>query len=142
MPGYVVDVPNDNAVALIVTKVAAGMNLTISDLTLDGPLAAEMTLDINNCWGFCYSDGFYFALRQSPIRTAETDADGKFVIELPKAGAFVIAAQAKRSVGDDTEHYYWLQPVSLQGQQQLTQNLSNNNLKSTTGTSSLIHTKD
>jgi len=91
---------------------------------------------------FCYSGGFYFALLQSPIRTAETDADGKFMLELPKAGAFVIAAQAQRSVGDHTEHYYWLQPVSLGGQQQFTQNLSNNNLTSTTGTSSLILTKD
>jgi len=91
---------------------------------------------------FCYSGGFYLALLQSPIRTAETDADGKFVIDVPRTGAFVIAAQARRSVGDTTEYYYWLQPVSLEGQQQLTQNLSNNNLTSTTGTSSLIHTKD
>ena len=104
--------------------------------------AAEDQADANQKLNFCYSGGFYFALLQSLIRTAETDADGKFVIEVPKAGAFVIAAQAKRSVGDDTEHYYWLQPVSLQGQQQLTRNLSNNNLTSTTGTSSLIHTKD
>jgi hypothetical protein len=77
--------------------------------------AAEDQAEANQKLNFCYSGGFYFALLQSPIRTAETDADGKFVIEVPKAGAFVIAAQAKRSVGDDTEHYYWLQPVSLQG---------------------------
>jgi hypothetical protein len=98
-------------------------------------IAQQQYSEINAKLNFCYSGGFYFALLQSPIRTAETDADGKFVIEVPKAGAFVIAAQAKRSVGDDTEHYYWLQPVSLQGQQQLTRNLSNNNLTSTTGTS-------
>ena len=78
----------------------------------------------------------------SPIQTAETDADGKFVIEIPKAGAFVIAAQARRSIREKTERYYWLQPVSLEGQQQRVQNLSNNNLTSTTGTSSLILTTD
>jgi hypothetical protein len=89
-----------------------------------------------------YSGSFYFSYLQSAIQTAETDADGKFIIEVPLTGAFVIAAQARRSVGDTTEYYYWLQPVSLEGQQQLTQNLSNNNLTSTTGSSSLIHTQD
>jgi hypothetical protein len=86
------------------------------------------------------SGSFYFGLLGSPIQRVETDADGKFVIQVPQSGRFVIAAQAERSVGDNTERYYWLQPVSLDGQQQLTQNLSNNNLTSTTGTSSLIHT--
>jgi hypothetical protein len=98
--------------------------------------------EINDKLNYCYSGGFYFAALQSPIHTAETDAEGKFVIEVPRTGRFVIAAQARRSVGDYTEHYYWLQPVSLEGQQQVTQNLSNNNLTSTTGTSSLILTKD
>jgi hypothetical protein len=51
-------------------------------------------------------------------------------------------AKAERSVGDYTERYYWLQPVSLEGKQQLTQNLSTNNLTSTTGTSPLVHTQD
>ena len=91
---------------------------------------------------FYYSGSFYFSYLQSAIQTAETDADGKFIIEVPLTGAFVIAAQARRSVGDTTEYYYWLQPVSLEGQQQLTQNLSNNNLTSTTGSSSLVHTQD
>ena len=98
--------------------------------------------EINADLTFYYSGGFYISYFQSPIQSAETDADGKFTIQLSKTGAFVIAAHAKRSVGNITEHYYWLQPVSLDGQQQLTQNLSNNNLTSTTGTSSLIHTKD
>jgi hypothetical protein len=91
---------------------------------------------------FYYTGAFYFALLQNPIQTAETDADGRFVIEGPQQGAFVIGAQAQRSIGDSTEHYYWLQPVSLGGQQKFSQNLSNNNLTSTPGTSSLIHTKD
>jgi hypothetical protein len=90
---------------------------------------------------FYYSGAFYFAFFQSPIFTAETDADGKFMIDVPQTGAFVIAAQAKRSTGTDIEEYYWLQPVTLEGHQQLTQNLSNNNLTSATETSSLIHTR-
>ena len=89
-----------------------------------------------------FSGAFYFGFLGFPIQRVETDADGKFVIQIPESGGFVIAAQAERNVGDSTERYYWLQPTSLEGQQQLTQNLSNNNLTSTTGTSSLIHTKD
>jgi sRNA-binding protein len=98
-----------------------------------------------------YSGSFYFSYLQSPIQTAETDADGKFVLNIPKQGSFVLAARATRYVGktfigetgiDQTEYYYWLQPVSLNGRQQFTQNLSNNNLTSTTGTSSLIKTQD
>ena len=90
---------------------------------------------------FYYSGAFYLGLLVSPIQTAETDADGKFTIEVPKTGAFVVAAMAERYVGI-TEHYYWLQPVSLEGQQKRVQNLSNNNLTSTTGTSALILTQD
>ena len=91
---------------------------------------------------FYYTGAFYFGLLLNPIQTAETDADGRFIIEVPQQGAFVIGAKAQRSVGDSTEHYYWLLPVSLGGQQKFSQNLSNSNLTSTTGTSSLIHTKD
>ena len=91
---------------------------------------------------FFYSGAFYFAFLHSPIQTAETDADGRFAIEVPTQGSFVIAAQAERHLLGEIEHYYWLQPVSLEGQQQSVQNLSNKNLTSTTGTSSLILTKD
>jgi hypothetical protein len=97
---------------------------------------------LNDTLNFCYSGGFYFALFRSAIRTAETDADGKFSIEVPQTGAFVIAAEAKRSVEREIEHYYWLQPVTLEGQQQIIQNLSNNNLTSAAGTSSLLHTQE
>jgi hypothetical protein len=65
------------------------------------------------------------------------------VLNVPKEGSFVLVAMAERYVGNDRmEHYYWLQPVFVGGQQQLTQNLSNNNLTSATGTSSLIKTQD
>ena len=96
--------------------------------------------------GFYRSGAFNFSLLTSSIQTAESDADGRFRIEVPRTGNFVIAAQAERWVthypAGYTEHYYWLQPVSLDGQQERTQNLSNKNLTSTTGTSSLILTQD
>ncbi len=78
----------------------------------------------------------------APIQTAETDGDGKFAIEVPKQGSFVIAAKAERYLPEERERYYWLQPVSLESQQHRVQNLSNKNLTSTTGTSSLRHTQD
>jgi hypothetical protein len=104
--------------------------------------ARNQYFEIAGKLSFYYSGAFYFPFLQSPIRTAETDAEGKFVIEIPQTGKFVIAAQAQRSIGDHTEHYYWLQPVSLEGQPELTQNFSNSNLTSATGTSSLVLTKD
>ncbi len=87
-----------------------------------------------------YSGAFYFKYLRSPIQTAETDGEGRFTIQVPRTGAFVIAVQTERMVWDNTEIYYWLQPVSLEGRQQGVQNLSNNNLTETTGTSSLIRT--
>src|SRR5262249_28914389 len=64
--------------------------------------AKETALDryseIHRDLSLCYSGALYFGFLKSPIRSAETDADGKFVIEVPKTGAFVLAAQARRSV--------------------------------------------
>jgi hypothetical protein len=95
---------------------------------------------------FYRSGAFYFSFLQSSIQTAESDADGRFRIEVPRTGNFVIAARAERWVAGypagHTEHYYWLQPVSLEGQQERTQNLSNKNLTAATGTSSLVLTED
>jgi hypothetical protein len=88
------------------------------------------------------SGGFYFSFLRSPICDAETDADGKFAIQMPTLGAFVIAAWAERTTGKDTERYYWLVPVSLEGERQRVQNLSNNNLTSATDTSSLLTSID
>ena len=139
---------NKNAASDAVTQaIMAGRNYRAEGLARDSTIQAwvdaeRRNTELNDELNFCHSGGFYFAFFKSPIRTAETDADGRFVIPVPKTGAFVVAAEAKRSVGGDTEQYYWLQPVSLEGQQQLTQNLSNNNLTSTTESSSLIHTED
>jgi hypothetical protein len=72
-------------------------------------------------------------------------------MSVPEKGNFVIAAKGQRYIGqmeiygtsrNKIEKYYWVQPVSLEGQQQGVQNLSNNNLTSATGTSSLILTQD
>ena len=140
---------NKNAASDAVTQaIITGRNYRAEGQARDSAIqvwvdAERKDSEFNDELNFCHSGRFYFAFFKSPIRTAETDADGRFVIPIPKTGAFVIAAEAKRTVGGgDTEQYYWLQPVSLEGQQQLTQNLSNNNLTSAAGSPSLIHTQD
>jgi hypothetical protein len=77
---------------------------------------------------YYYSDDFWFSLLQSPIQTAETDAEGKFELQLPRIGKWVIAAHGQRMTRNRIESYYWLQPVSLDGQNKRVQNLNNNNL--------------
>jgi hypothetical protein len=47
---------------------------------------------------FYQSGAFYFSYLHSPIQSAETDADGRFRIEVPRTGSFVIAAQAEQWV--------------------------------------------
>jgi len=88
------------------------------------PLLAEQTYYVSN--------HFYFSHLQSPIQATETDGEGRFAIQVPRTGEFVIAAHAERIVGGKTETYYWLRPVSLDGEQQHVQNLSNSNVTSAT----------
>jgi len=58
---------------------------------------------------FYGSGAFYLSLLNSSIQTAESDADGRFRIEVPRTGNFVIAAQEERWVAGypagRTEHY-------------------------------------
>ena len=105
---------------------------------------------------YYYSEEFLFSQLRHPIQTVDTDAEGKFAIQMPKTGAYVITAQTQRLIWNDTErrrtlprhtdisgagateNYYWLQVVSLEGQDERVQNLSNTNLGGTRGISSLI----
>ncbi len=99
----------------------------------DATAAAKRKIDpLSDEDAWYHSVKFYFLHLRSPIRTVDTDGDGKFTIEVPRTGFFVIAAQADRMVWGSWENYHWLQPVSLDGQQQRVQNLSNSNVTLTT----------
>jgi hypothetical protein len=74
------------------------------------------------------SDAFVFSHLQSPIQIGETDAEGKFRIQVPRTGKWIIAAHAQRMTLKRIEYYYWLQPVALNDQHELVQNLSINNM--------------
>lgn len=73
-------------------------------------------------------DSLFFQHLQNPFATATTDADGKFDISVPANERFAIAAMNHRRVGGDTEKYFWLVWVSLDGQGSKTLMLSNRNL--------------
>jgi hypothetical protein len=50
----------------------------------------------------------YFAALPQPIIATKTDADGNFLLEIPRDRQCVLAAMAERYVGDATESYFWL----------------------------------
>jgi hypothetical protein len=87
---------------------------------------------------YYYSDQFLFSQLPPAIETAETDAEGKFTMKAPQKGEYVIAAQGWRHVWHNTDYYYWLQPVSLNGQEEPVQNLPNTDLGGVVGISSLL----
>ncbi len=86
------------------------------------------------------SGSFFFENLPTPIRITQTDADGKFTLQLPVDGQYVIAAQAQRDVADSTEYYYWMNQVSLDGTPSKSTMLSNNNLSNAHSPDSLIDT--
>jgi len=86
------------------------------------------------------SGAFYFDDLPEPLVTTQTDSDGKFTIGMPTKGNFAIATHADRTVGNSTEHYYWLIKVSLDGAAKKAITLSNNNLSSEGSSDSLITT--
>jgi hypothetical protein len=88
------------------------------------------------------SGAFYFVGLPEPLVTTQTNSDGKFTVEMPTKGNLAIAANAHRSVGDSTEHYYWLIKVSLGGAAKKAMILSNNNLTSEGSSDSLITTSN
>jgi hypothetical protein len=77
---------------------------------------------------YYHSYPFYFGHLRSAIVSTETDGEGKFTIQLPLKGEFAIAAREQRRTVKETEKYCWLLPVSLDGQQQRVQNLTNSNI--------------
>ncbi len=60
------------------------------------------------------------------VTTANTDADGRFTLELPKTGSFIIVAQSSRSIGSLVEEYGWIVRIPPEKQNEIL--LNNNNL--------------
>ncbi len=81
----------------------------------------------------------YFANLPTPLASAKTDADGKVTIPLDRKATVALAAYATRRVFDETEDYYWLVRVSLNGQPSKRIFLSNDNLATSDSKDSLVH---
>lgn len=67
---------------------------------------------------------------QEAVGRATTDADGKFVITIPKTGKYLLVARSQRQVLWATEDYYWViwSEISMWHSDKII--LSNNNLLS------------
>jgi hypothetical protein len=50
----------------------------------------------------------YFVELPQPIATAKTDADGRFQMNLPDDGDYILVAKAERTVFKAVEKYYWV----------------------------------
>jgi hypothetical protein len=61
------------------------------------------------------------------ITTATTNADGKFMLKVPKAGKYAIVAYSQRKVADKTEEYYWMNWLEVNGEPKAIM-FSNNNM--------------
>lgn len=56
---------------------------------------------------FPTAEFLYERFPEGPHKTV-TDADGNFIITVPKPGKYAIAARASRQVGSEKEDYFWL----------------------------------
>lgn len=72
--------------------------------------------------------GCYFNDLPPALDGTLTDADGRFVLKLPRIGQFAVFAKSSREIGDKMETYYWLIRVSADGNDSKQLLLSNNNL--------------
>lgn len=81
----------------------------------------------------------YFINLPDGLASSTSDADGEFILKLPKIGKYALAAQAERKVGDKTEKYYWLVLVNADKESKSIM-LSNNNLTDSVSADSLIKT--
>jgi hypothetical protein len=97
----------------------------------------ELTDALNES-NYFHSSAYYFSELPQSIAQAKTDADGHFVVSLPRTGRFALAAQATRTVGNTTEKYYWIVWVSLNGAATGNIMLSNDNLTTVKAPESVI----
>lgn len=102
-------------------------------------LAKRAVLDLEEQVRAQNSGARYLANLPSPLTSVKSDADGKFSIQLDKSATVVLAAHATRQVVGQAENYYWLVPVSLDGQLSKRIFLSNDNLATSDSKDSLVH---
>ena len=73
-----------------------------------------------------------------PVSVVKTDADGRFKLNMPRTGEFVLSASASREVGRSSETYYWIIAYSLDGKDRGQIFLSNDNEIGSFGATSIV----
>jgi hypothetical protein len=81
----------------------------------------------------------YFVDLPTPTATAKTDADGRFQLNVPDEGDYVLLATSTRAVFNTVEKYFWI--VRLKPQVSKV-TLSNDNLTTSGSPDSLVTTKN
>jgi hypothetical protein len=80
----------------------------------------------------------YFEGLPQPAATAKTDADGRFQLNIPDEGDYVLVASSTRVVFNTVEKYFWIVRVRA-GDSKVT--LSNDNLTTSASADSVVTTK-
>jgi hypothetical protein len=74
------------------------------------------------------SGEYFFQDIPSAISSAQTDADGKFILLIPRDGRYGIVARASRELGEEKQTYCWFVWVSLEGDPSKRLVLNNDNI--------------
>jgi len=85
---------------------------------------------------------FFFSQLPRPELVVKSNADGQLRFSIKRGMKVVIAATSSRTVGDNTEQYFWLIPVTNTEGSLTEITLSNDNLTSIENGGSLIFTSD
>ena len=83
-------------------------------------------------------DLYFENLPSATLGASTTDADGRFRISIPAGKHVALVAKGSRSVGKETERYYWIVRVDWPATGEAECLLSNHNLSSSLNAHSLI----
>ena len=75
-----------------------------------------------------HSAAYLFTALPESFRSTKTNGDGKFQLQLPRSGSWVLAAISSRHISDSVEEYYWLFQVDAHADSPQKVMLSNDNL--------------
>lgn len=84
------------------SKFSANSSFALAQASRDKAMALSARIETAT------GEDFFKSLPMSAAATATTDADGKFILKLPKSGKYVLTARAIRKVADEDEKYNWV----------------------------------
>jgi hypothetical protein len=88
------------------------------------------------------SQAYYISGFPDPIAKADSDTDGKFSLQVPKTGSWVLEGAGQQSVDGKVEQFFWLKEVSPDEVARNQVILNNDNLSGVYSEGSLISALD